>query len=578
MKSEFGSELETSLQCLCSQLRPLSIYVQSKHKDTKLKEPNISKFQRSLKEEFERGRAPSVVSRSMKNRESLIPRIPKNLQTGSTPIPSNVQSPLIPMARQDSFSMSSGRADSGSSSQPSRLPNTYSPMHNVSYGQPQSAGHLEAGTPLSSNYKPMLIPGQQEDFRTTNTTSPYSTGSTMTDAGSSEAGTAIIRTNLPNQFSMQPIQHSSGIGSVSYTPAFWTHEQPHQSYPQAQSSLQAQTSPTGYDQSLLTSNRAYHTTSYAPAIGASQVGPANIRPNSANQTPTQTTQHGSLQYMSPHNVGRAHGHQHAHNPFQGSTLTPSSYAPSNQGKLPRGRGQSIQGTYPATPHYEKIDPSFYVRNKDFFFEGRVFAVIVNETAGSSSRNPHAVDYNTSHSLHRVKYEDNIVDIDIRKFVVVRSKREFCFACPIFTYSGRATTKPGVKAVEHGIIYSWGRQPELLQFEGGMTKPSLPVVMSESHQILDRASRIYYGIHHPIQYNVKVKDIGCVPGNLIPTLIGNWREEDEGDTQQEFADTQASEDLDESDDEYDLDRRLSKLSVSDKSKAESKKALSTWKRK
>jgi hypothetical protein len=187
-----------------------------------------------------------------------------------------------------------------------------------------------------------------------------------------------------------------------------------------------------------------------------------------------------------------------------------------------------------------IDPSFYVRNKDFFFEGRVFAVIMNETAGTPHRAPNPVDYNTSHSLNAVKYKDNIVYTNVRRFVVVRTKREFCFACPIFTYSGRATTKPGVKAVEHGIVYTWGRQPELLLGESGITKPPLPVVMVESQQVLNRASRIYYGIHHPIQYNVKVKDIGYIPRDSIPKLIGNWREEDDRDTQQDYTVTQSAE--------------------------------------
>jgi hypothetical protein len=58
---------------------------------------------------------------------------------------------------------------------------------------------------------------------------------------------------------------------------------------------------------------------------------------------------------------------------------------------------------------------------------QVFAVIMNETAGSSSRTPHAVDYNTSHSLNAVKYENNIVYTNLRRFIVVRAKREFCFA-------------------------------------------------------------------------------------------------------------------------------------------------------
>jgi hypothetical protein len=199
---------------------------------------------------------------------------------------------------------------------------------------------------------------------------------------------------------------------------------------------------------------------------------------------------------------------------------------------------------------------------------------MNETAGSASRTPHAVDYNTSHSFNAVKYEDNIVYTNVRRFVVVRTKREFCFACPIFTYMGRATTKPGVKANEHGIVYSYGQKPQLLPHEGGITKPSLPVIMSDNNSILDKASRIYYGIHHPIQYNVKVKDIGYVLQQLIPTLIGNWREEDENDTQQESADTQAAEDSDESDDESDPTQQFSKLSISGKSKSGSKYSKSS----
>jgi hypothetical protein len=76
------------------------------------------------------------------------------------------------------------------------------------------------------------------------------------------------------------------------------------------------------------------------------------------------------------------------------------------------------------------------------------------------------------------------------------------------------------------VYSWGHQPELLPHEIGITKPSLPVIMSESHTTLHKASRIYYGIHHPIQYNNKVKDIGYVPSHCVPHLIGNWREQEE----------------------------------------------------
>jgi hypothetical protein len=175
-----------------------------------------------------------------------------------------------------------------------------------------------------------------------------------------------------------------------------------------------------------------------------------------------------------------------------------------------------------------VDPRFYVRSKDFFFEGKVFSVIMNETAGETTGHP--TDYNTSKSINAVKYKDSMVYTNARRFVVVRQKREYCFACPIYTYSGRGTTKPGVQASEHGIAYSYGCQPTLLPGEFGITKASLTVVMTEGERDLEAASRIYYGIHHPIQYNVKVKDVGYVLPEQIPVLIANWKAEDLGTEQ------------------------------------------------
>lgn len=203
--------------------------------------------------------------------------------------------------------------------------------------------------------------------------------------------------------------------------------------------------------------------------------------------------------------------------------------------MPKGKGRALRGSYtgPSTLHYEELDRSYYVRGKAFFFEGRVFSIIMSENAGmtATKKSGFITDYTTSSSVNEVKYRDNMVYTSARRFVVVRRKQEFCYACPIFTYSGRATTKPGVRPSEHGIAYSWGQRPELLPGEGGMTKPSLSVVMGQGVPALDKASRIYYGIIHPIQYNVKVKEIGYVPQEQVPILIGSWREEDNKDTDQ-----------------------------------------------
>ncbi|KAH7091460.1 hypothetical protein FB567DRAFT_436168 [Paraphoma chrysanthemicola] len=201
--------------------------------------------------------------------------------------------------------------------------------------------------------------------------------------------------------------------------------------------------------------------------------------------------------------------------------------------LPRGKGPQIRGTYGdlSPHHYELVDPTFFVRSKAFFHEGKVFAVIMNETAGSTASTPCATDYNSSRSIHVVKYLTSYVYTNVRRFIVVRQKRKFFFACPIYTYAGRATTKYGVRAEEHGIAFTWGLEPELITGETGITKPSLSVVMAKGEKPLEKASRIYYGIHHPIQYNVKAKEIGYVPQAQIAALIGNWKEEDNRDTEQ-----------------------------------------------
>jgi hypothetical protein len=113
---------------------------------------------------------------------------------------------------------------------------------------------------------------------------------------------------------------------------------------------------------------------------------------------------------------------------------------------------------------------------------------MNETAGSTAHNPYGtMEEYKSTITNRVKYRDNWVYTNVRRFVVVRHKREFCFACPIFTYGNRATTKPGVKAKEHGVIYSENQTPQLIPGESGITKASIGVVMADGQTQLQVAS-------------------------------------------------------------------------------------------
>jgi hypothetical protein len=92
-------------------------------------------------------------------------------------------------------------------------------------------------------------------------------------------------------------------------------------------------------------------------------------------------------------------------------------------------------------------------------------------------------------------------------------------------------KPGVAPDEHAIAYSHGSHPQLLFGEQQLTKAPIPVVMNHGERDLSPASRIYFGIHHPIQYNVKVKDLGYVHPDWLPMFFSYWIVENEKDTQQ-----------------------------------------------
>ena len=278
---------------------------------------------------------------------------------------------------------------------------------------------------------------------------------------------------------------------------------------------------------------------WAPTIAGAQEGSEHqgygMQESPTSQSAywnTSTSGYNSQQYSAVNsavnsNPGYASGYHQSHttpNSSYQSSRSRRTNAASGR-RLPRGQGAYIEGDYVAgkTLHYEAIDPSFCVRSRSFFTVGRVFAVMWNETASVTAA---PVDYTTSTSINRVKYRDNYVFTNVRRFIVVKTRTEFCFACPIFTYSNRATTKRGVRPEEHAIVYTRGYIPQLLDGENGITKASISVVSAEGTPVLSIASRIYFGIHHPIQYNVRVKDMGHVPQDLIPTLIGNWREEDD----------------------------------------------------
>ncbi|KAH7378342.1 hypothetical protein BKA66DRAFT_149712 [Pyrenochaeta sp. MPI-SDFR-AT-0127] len=181
-------------------------------------------------------------------------------------------------------------------------------------------------------------------------------------------------------------------------------------------------------------------------------------------------------------------------------------------------GQPVQSTSDYTnplpdSNYEKLDPTFYVRPKSFFRVGKMLSVLFTEPAGGTVTN-----YNDSVSY--VKY-GQAVYAQVRRFIIVRPRKEFCYAIPIFTYGNQGTKKPGVEPKEHAIAYSSGTEPTLLSGEDKLSMDPICIIMNEGENSLSIASRIFFGIYHPIQYNVKVKDLGYVHPEHLVKLIGYW---------------------------------------------------------
>jgi hypothetical protein len=102
--------------------------------------------------------------------------------------------------------------------------------------------------------------------------------------------------------------------------------------------------------------------------------------------------------------------------------------------------------------------------------------------------------------------------------------------PVFTYGKQGTLKHGVVTEEHAIAYSYGYSPQMLVGEKQFTKSPIAIVTNKG-EVLSGPSRIYFGIHHPIQYNVKVKDLGFVHDDCLPDFLGYWAMENGIDTKQ-----------------------------------------------
>jgi hypothetical protein len=81
---------------------------------------------------------------------------------------------------------------------------------------------------------------------------------------------------------------------------------------------------------------------------------------------------------------------------------------------------------------------------------------------------------------------------------------------------------------------------LVPGEAPLSNQPICIVDAPGASHLDQASRIYFGIHHPIQYNVKVKELGYVRNDCIQRLRGYWNMVNRDATNQDKEVTAAAE--------------------------------------
>jgi hypothetical protein len=98
--------------------------------------------------------------------------------------------------------------------------------------------------------------------------------------------------------------------------------------------------------------------------------------------------------------------------------------------------------------------------------------------------------------------------------------------PITTYSGQGTTKHGCKPSEHAIVYISGRRPQYVEGEygNGMTMEPIEIVPADATVDFHPASRLRFNKTFPIEWNVKVKEIGRVASHDLVKMSRYWQQE------------------------------------------------------
>ncbi|KAI4591821.1 hypothetical protein KJ359_012202 [Pestalotiopsis sp. 9143b] len=182
-----------------------------------------------------------------------------------------------------------------------------------------------------------------------------------------------------------------------------------------------------------------------------------------------------------------------------------------------------------SPYDEDLSKYIVEKSKKFKF-GTVFKVMWSEPMGHtrlSRHNKDPVGSGTSISEfgQRTSSNDVLLYEGIRRFIVVdgvendaRNGNSICI--PIATYKKKACTKPGIKAVQHGIIYTSAQASMPLMGEPELGVAPIRLILNKGLEGIEKLapqSRVNYSKHVTIEHNSLVYFIGKVHSNDLEIL-------------------------------------------------------------
>jgi len=101
-----------------------------------------------------------------------------------------------------------------------------------------------------------------------------------------------------------------------------------------------------------------------------------------------------------------------------------------------------------------------------------------------------------------------------RFVVVKSGPTFSVCLRISTYSGQATSKPGVIASHHAAVIPQGGTVTYHPHEEELSNPPIEIKVENDDVDIDPMARINFAKPYTVEHNILVRNVGRVVGDHV----------------------------------------------------------------